>query len=164
MCVYKSIWIACLQDVCVFVYRVQTLSLWHDERDYLQPLVHLNEVMSGEEGGALPLPSYTPLIRAGWGGVGSDTMARAATHTHNTLMDWLKVHLVKWLWLLRLMERSRVRDRGREWQDDIQKAEDDIQRGNKTSEMMGKINNNCKSKITTSRKWHLLRSVLWDTS
>ncbi len=117
----------------ICVYRVQILSLRHDERDYLQPLVHLNEVMSGEEGGALPLPSYTPLIRAGWGG----QSPRPETQPpHNTLMDWLKVHLVKWLWLLSMMERSRVRDRGRGWQDNIQ-------RGNK-SEMMGKINNNCK--------------------
>ncbi len=40
----------------ICVYRVQILSLRHDERDYLQPLVHLNEVMSGEEGGALLCP------------------------------------------------------------------------------------------------------------
>lgn len=68
VCVFIKVFELHACRMCVFVYRVQTLSLWHDERDYLQPLVHLNEVMSGEEGGALPLPSYTPLIRAGWGG------------------------------------------------------------------------------------------------
>lgn len=44
-----------------------------------------------------------------------------------------------------MMERSRVRDRGRGWHDDIQ-------RGNKRSEMMGKKNQQLQIKNNDNKK------------
>lgn len=71
------------------------LSLKHDERDYLKPLVHLNEIMSGEEGGAASALIYS-INQSRLVGVKNHGQGPNLPHPHNTLMDWLKVHLVKW--------------------------------------------------------------------